>query len=149
MQKENLKGFVSYVKNKSKSRLLISHVKLHERVKLFSMQRKIGDFCKEFYIKQIEKLAYHRSYYKILGKHNVADVRHKVFESAPGDISTWSDYAERFGFNPNGQIQNEFFDKNCSLSMEGCCLDRFIKQGNVSSFYDNGGSDVHRSNDTI
>ena len=27
--------------------------KLHERVKLFSMQRKIGDFHNEFYIKQI------------------------------------------------------------------------------------------------
>ena len=33
--------------------------------------------------------------------------------------------------------------------MEGCCLDRFIKQGNVSSFHDNGGGDVHQSNDTI
>ena len=42
--------------------------KLHERVKLFSMQRKIGDFHSEFYIKQIETLAYHRSYYKIIGK---------------------------------------------------------------------------------
>ena len=36
--------------------------KLHERVKLFSMQQKIGDFHNEFYIKLIEKLAYHRSY---------------------------------------------------------------------------------------
>ena len=33
--------------------------------------------------------------------------------------------------------------------MEGCCLDRFRKTVNVSSFYDNGGGDVHRSNDTI
>ena len=33
--------------------------------------------------------------------------------------------------------------------MEGCCLDSFIKQGNVSSSYDNGGGDVHQSNDTI
>ena len=33
--------------------------------------------------------------------------------------------------------------------MEGFCLDRFIKQGNVSSFNDNGGGDVHQSNDTI
>ena len=33
--------------------------------------------------------------------------------------------------------------------MEGCCLDRFIKQGNVSSFDDNGGGDVHQSNDTV
>ena len=33
--------------------------------------------------------------------------------------------------------------------MEGCCLDRFIKQVNVSRFYDDGGCDVHQSNDTI
>ena len=108
------------------------------------MQRKIGDFQNEFYIKQIEKLAYHRSYYKILEKHHVADVRHKAFESTPGDVSTRSEYTERFGFDPNGQIQNELFDNNRSLSMEGCCLYSFIKQGNVSSFYDNGGGDVHQ-----
>ena len=113
------------------------------------MQLKIGDFHSDFYIKQIEKLAYHRSYYKIIGKHNVSDVRHKAFESTPGDISTRSDYAERFGFDPDGQIQNEFFDKNHSLSMEGCCLDRFIKKGNVSTFYDNGGGGIHQSNDII
>ena len=113
------------------------------------MQQKIGDFQNEFYIKQIEKLAYHRSYYKILGKHHVADVRHKVFESTPGGISTRSDYVERFGFDTNGQIQNELFDNNRFLSMEGCCLDRFIKQGNISIFYDNGDGDVHQSNETI
>ena len=106
-------------------------------------------FTKTFYIKQIEKLAYHLSYYKILGKHHVAEVRHKAFESTPGDIITRSDYAERFGFDTGGQIQNEFFDNNRSLSMEGFCLDCFIKQGNVSSFYDNGGGGVHQSNDTI
>ena len=33
--------------------------------------------------------------------------------------------------------------------MEGCCLYRFIEQGNESSFYDNGGGDVHKSNDTV
>ena len=33
--------------------------------------------------------------------------------------------------------------------MEGCCLDRFMKKGNVRSFYDNGGGDVHQSNDMI
>ena len=70
-------------------------------------------------------------------------------ESTLGDISTRSDYAERFVFDPDGQIHNEFFDNNRSLSMEGCCLDRFIKQGNVSSFYGNGGGNVHQSNDTI
>ena len=43
---------------------------------------------------------------QILGKHHVADVRHKEFESTPGDISTWSDYDKRFSFDPDGQIQN-------------------------------------------
>ena len=33
--------------------------------------------------------------------------------------------------------------------MEVCCLDRFIKKVNVSIFHDNGGGDVHQSNDTI
>ena len=70
------------------------------------MQRKIGDFHKDFYIKQIEKLAYHRIYYKILGKHHVSDVRHKAFESTSGDISNRSNYAELFGFDPDDQIQN-------------------------------------------
>ena len=77
---------------------------LHERVKLFPIQRKIGDFPKDFYIKQIGKLAYHRSYCKILVKHHVSDVRHKVFESIRGNISNWLDYAERFSFEPDGQL---------------------------------------------
>ena len=119
---------------------------MYERVKLFSIQSKIGDFHRDFYIKQIKKLAYHRSYHKILGKHHVADVRHKSFESTPGDISTRSDYAKQFSIDSGSQIQNKLFDNNCTLSMEGCCLDRFIKTVNVSSFYDNGGGYVHKSN---
>ena len=78
--------------------------RLYKRVKLFSVQRKIGDFHKDFDIQEIEKLAYHRSYYKILGKHHVADVRHKAFESKSGNISTWSDYDERFSFEPDSQL---------------------------------------------
>ena len=93
-------------------------------------------FSQRLFIKQIEKLAYHRSYYKILGKHHVADVRHKEFDSTPGDISTRSDYAERFGFDPDGQIQNALFDNNRSLSMKGFCLDRFIKNAYIALFYE-------------
>ena len=33
--------------------------------------------------------------------------------------------------------------------MEGCCVYRFIKQGKVNIIYDNGGGDVHQSNDKI
>ena len=68
--------------------------RLYEIVKRFSIQPKIGDFQKYFYIKQIEKLAYHCSYHRIIGKHHVADIKHKYFESTPGEISTWSDYDE-------------------------------------------------------
>ena len=123
--------------------------KLHERVKLFSMQRKIGDFQKDFYIKQIEKIAYYHSHYKILGINHVAEIRHKSCESTPGDISTRSDYAEQFSFDPECQIQNEWFDNNRTLSMEGCCLGYFIKTVNVSIFYENDGGYVHQTNDKV
>ena len=80
--------------------------RLYERVKKFSVQRKIGGFHKDFFIQQIEKLAYHRNYYKIIEKHNVADFRHKAFESTWGDNSTRWDYAEKFIFEPDSQLQN-------------------------------------------
>ena len=67
---------------------------MYDRVKMFSIQRKIGDLHKYFYIRQIEKLAYHHSCYKILEKNHVAGVRHKSFESTPDNISTRPDYAE-------------------------------------------------------
>ena len=40
--------------------------RLYGRLKLFSIQRNIGDFYKYFYIEQIEKLSYHCSCYKLL-----------------------------------------------------------------------------------
>ena len=43
---------------------------------------------------------------QILGKHHVADDRHKAFDSTPGDINTRSDYVEQFIFDPDSQIQN-------------------------------------------
>ena len=113
------------------------------------VQRKIGGFHKDFYIQQIEKLAYYRSYYEILGKHHVAEVRHKAFESTPDNIITWLDYAKQFSFEPSSQLQNELFDKNCTLSMEGWCLDRLRQTVNVRNFYDNGGGYVHQYNDTV
>ena len=122
---------------------------MYERVRLFYIQRNIGDFHKDFYIQKIEKLAYHRSYYKILGKHHVAGARHKAFESTPVDINNWSYYAERFGSEPDGQLQIELFDNNCTLSMEVCCLDRFRKTVNVSNFYDNGCGYFQQYNDTV
>ena len=85
--------------------------RIYDRVKLFSIQRKIGYYHKFFYIQQIEKLSYHHSCYKILGKNHVA------FESTPGDISTRSEYSKRFSFEPDSQLHNEFFDKNCTLSI--------------------------------
>ena len=68
------------------------------------------------------------------GKHHVADVRHKAFESTPGDISTRSDYAEIFSFEHDGQLQNELFDNNHTLYMEGFCLNRSRKNSQHKQF---------------
>ena len=117
--------------------------RLYDRVKLFYTQCKIGDFHKDFNIQ------FFFSYYKILRKHHVARVRHKLFGSTLGDISTRSYFSKRFSFEPNGQLQDELFDENRTLSVEGFCLDCFRKTVNVSSFYENCGGDVHQSNDTV
>ena len=79
-------------------------------------------FTKSFIYSTNLKLAYHRSYYKIIGKHHFADVRHKLFESTPGNISTRSDYEEQFSFETDGKLHIEFYDNNRTLSMEGFCL---------------------------
>ena len=54
-----------------------THGRFYRRVKLFSIQHKIVDFYKDFYIQEIGKLAYHCSYYKKHEKHQVDDVRYK------------------------------------------------------------------------
>ena len=76
-------------------------------------------------------------------------VRNKAFEYTPGKIITQSDYAQQFSFEPKGQLKNEVLDKNCTFSMEACCLDRLRKTFNVRNLYDNGGGYVHQSNDTV
>ena len=85
----------------------------------------------------------------MLGKHNVSGVRHKAFESTSGNISTWSDYAKPFSFEPDSQLQNEFFDNNHNLSMECFFLYCFKKTVKVINFYDNSGGYVHQSNDMV
>ena len=82
-------------------------------------------------------------------KNHCVDVKHKSFESTPGNISTSSDYAGLFSFEPNGQLQNELFDNNRTSSMDGCYLDHFRKTFNVSNFCDNGCGYVHQSNDMV
>ena len=82
-------------------------------------------------------------------KYHVDNVRHKAFESTPGDISTLLYYADQTILETSGQLQNELFYNYISLSMEGFCLYCFIKTVNVSSLYDNGGGYVHQSNDTV
>ena len=88
---------------------------------MFSIQHKIGDFHKDFYIKETEKLAHHRSYYKILGKHHVADVRHKAFESTPGaqqygSVSAKMLFCERLF---NKMLSTKCFPQNAGKSLWG------------------------------
>ena len=67
MQKEPIKDFFKCEQLIQAKAPDFIRGRLYERVKLFSIQRNIGDFQKDFNIQQVEKLAYHRSYYKILG----------------------------------------------------------------------------------
>ena len=67
-------------------------------------------------------------------KYHVADIRHKAFESVPGNINNRSYYDKWFRFETNGLSQNELFVKNITLSMEGWCLDWFRKTVNVTNF---------------
>eukprot|EP00978_Attheya_sp_CCMP212_P034636 scaffold146167_cov65-Attheya_sp.AAC.1 len=99
--------------------------KITFRKKLFKLEKKIGEFHLDYYLPSIDRLVYHQSYYKIPGKNNVAAIRQHAFQSSPGSIVTRSDYAEKFSFAPDGQLQGEYFSNNRSLSMEGCCLDHF------------------------
>ena len=127
MQKEHLKRLVSYANNQSKTPGF-TRGRLFEKVKLFFIQRKTGGFHKDFYIQQIEKLAYHRSCYKILGKRHVADVRQKAFECTPGNISNRSDYAKRFSFEPDGQLHNIVLTKIIPYPWKVAVLIASIKQ---------------------
>ena len=92
--------------------------RLYERVKMFYVQRKIGDFHKDFIFNSLKNYPTTAVTTKYLENH-VADIRHKAFESTPGDISNRSDYSKQFIFEPDNQLQNEFFDNNRTLSMEG------------------------------
>ena len=62
---------------------------------------------------------------KILGENNVAAVCQHAFPSPPVSIAANSDYAEKFIYSPDGQLQGEYFSNNRSLSMEVFCLDHF------------------------
>ena len=97
--------------------------KLTFRKNIFKQKNNIGELHQEYYLPSIERLVYHRSYYKIIGKNNVAYIRHNVFKSSTGSIATHSDYAEIFSFSPDRQLQGEYFSNNRSLSMKGCRLD--------------------------
>jgi len=125
----------------------VAHGKLTFRKKLFKLEKKIGEFHRDYYLPSIERLVYHRAYYKILGKNNVAAIRQDAFQSSPGSIATRSDYAEKFSFAPDGQLQGEYFSNNRSLSMEGCCLDHFTSPVHLVNLQTPGIAYVPNQND--
>ena len=84
---------------------MISHTEYCMReLKCFPFNAILVIFIKTFIFKKIGNFAYLHSYYKLLEKNHVADVRHRAFESTPGNIINCSDYAECFLFEPDGQL---------------------------------------------
>mgnify|MGYP000650705678 CR=1 FL=1 len=65
----------------------------------------------------LEKYAYHRPCFILLGKYETGADRKAALK--PGDAETHRDYAERLLFEFMNEIMSEHFGNSRSLSMEG------------------------------
>ena len=83
-------------------------------------------FINDYYLPMLEKYAYHRPHYILLGKNVSGLTRKKAMK--PGDIETTRDYAERLSFKLDKEIMSLNFGNSVSLSMEGVSVRYFKKE---------------------
>jgi hypothetical protein len=112
------------------------------RKKLKMLKRPLSVFLKEFYLEQLEKYAYHRPHFMLLGKHETGLDRKNALR--PGDIDTTRDYAERLAFEFNDEIMSEGFGNSRSLSMEGCSV-RFFPKEAIELYGETGAFDASKT----
>ena len=72
-------------------------------------------FISEFYLPMLEKYAYHRPHFILLGKNESGALRKAALK--PGDVETTRDYAERLSFKLDNEIMSLNFGNSVSLSM--------------------------------
>lgn len=74
----------------------------------------------------LEKYAYHRPHFILLGKNESGALRKAALK--PGDVETTRDYAERLSFKLDNEIMSLNFGNSVSLSMEGVSVRHFSKE---------------------
>ena len=103
--------------------------KISTRKYLMARSEPIGIFIKQHYLKALEKYAYHRHHVLILSNSHTGNERKEVWKSKPGDVLTHRDYAERLTAALNNEIMSMHFGGNATVSMEGCSVEHWKKEG--------------------
>ena len=90
------------------------------------MNQPFSVFIYDFYLPTLEKYAYHRPHYILLGKNESGALRKGALK--PGDFETTRDYAERLSFKLDNEIMSLNFGNFVSLSMEGASVRHFSNE---------------------
>ena len=88
--------------------------------------RSFPEFIEHYYLPTLEKYAYHRPHFILLGKNKSGALRRDAMK--PGDLETTRDYAERLSFKLDNEIMSLNFGNSVSLSMEGVSIRHFSKE---------------------
>jgi hypothetical protein len=91
--------------------------KFSQRKHLTLLKRPIKVFFKDHYLPLLEKYAYHRAHFVLLGKYETGASRKSAL--TPGDAETTRDYAERLSFEFTQEIMSQHFGDSRDMSMEG------------------------------
>jgi hypothetical protein len=100
--------------------------KFSQRKHLTLLKRKLSIFFKEHYLPMLEKYAYHRAHFVLLGKYECGALRKSALE--PGDAETTRDYAERLSFEFTQEIMSQHFGDSRDMSMEGSSVKTFTEE---------------------
>ena len=90
------------------------------------LTRPFPEFIEHYYLPTLEKYAYHRPHFILLGKNESGALRRAAMK--PGDLETTRDYAERLSFKLDNEIMSLNFGNLVSLSMEGVSIHHFSKE---------------------
>ena len=96
------------------------------RKQMVLMKKPFNVFINEYYLPVLEKYAYHRPHFILLGKNETGALRKAALK--PGDLETTRDYAERLSFKLDNEIMSLNFGNSVSLSMEGVSVRHFSKE---------------------
>jgi hypothetical protein len=100
--------------------------KFSQRKHLTLLKRRISVFFNDHYLPLLEKYAYHRAHFVLLGKYETGALRKSAL--TPGDAETTRDYAERLTFEFTQEIMSQHFGDSRDMSMEGSSVRTFLEE---------------------